>query len=467
MQRQRQGFYPQQMRSLIAALGFLLMAMNGCDAIYFENEKVAQQLHQDSHKEFRVLTLKHPLIYQKGSHGSYSGIDYDLLQDFAQFSGLTLVFLVRPDEASLMESLSRGEGDIVAARLRGENKAIEGFLVGPAYEETQISLFCRQNLKVAHIKDLEGKSVGLLEKDTDSQMEDRLHFLAPKMSLQKIVNSNAHQLLKLTSKGSLDCAFAEDLEGSYFLRAFPDLSKVTSVTDRYSLNWILRPGQADLQNSMEQWFQQASRQDQILRIQDRYRTFLTSLDIHDIKRFKRSLQQTLPEYEYSFKEAARFYKIDWRLLGAIAFQESQWQPSARSYTGVRGLMQLTEDTASLAGLTDRSDPTESIWGGAFYFKYLWGRIPNNIHPSDHLALTLAAYNMGYGHLIDAQKLVTSKGRNPYSWRDIKSVLPFLSDPDYADGLEHGPARGFETLDFVERVRGFHNIWTYLVTSSGH
>ena len=463
MQRQRQGFYPQQMRSLIAALGFLLMAMNGCDAIYFENEKAAQQLHQDSHKELRVLTLKHPLIYKKGSDGKYFGIDYDLLQDFAKFSGYTLVFLDRPDEASLMESLSRGEGDIVAARLRGENKAIEGLLVGPAYEETRISLFCRQNLKVSNIKDLEKKSVGLLEKDTDLLMENRLRLLAPRMNLQKIINSNAHQILKMTAQGNFDCAFAEDLEGSYFIRAFPQLVKVTSATDRYSLNWILRAGQGDLQNSMEQWFQQASRQDQILRIQDRYRTFLTSLNNLDIRRFNRSLQKTLPEYENSFKEAARFYKIDWRLVGAIAYQESQWESSARSYTGVRGLMQLTEDTAKLAGLIDRSDPTESIWGGAFYFKYLWERLPKNIHASDRLALTLAAYNMGYGHLLDAQKLVLQKGRNPYSWRDIKSVLPLLSDPDYADRLEYGPARGFETLNFVERVRGYHNIWPYLET----
>ena len=347
MPRQRQGFYPQQMRTLIAALGFLLIAMNGCDAIYFDHEKPLQALDQEPQKDLRVLTLKHPLIYQKEAGRNFSGIDYDLLQDFAQFSNFHLVFIVRPDEASLMESLSRGEGDIVAARMRGENKVIDGFLVGPAYEETQLSLFCRAQLKVAHIRDLEKKSVALLEKDNDLLIENRLKLLAPNIKLQKIVNSETHQVLKLTSKGFFDCAFAEDLEGNYFLRAFPNLVKVSSVTDRYSLNWILRPGQSELQNSMEQWFQQASRRDQILRIQDRYRTFLETLDVHDIRRFGHRLQDTLPEYEHSFKEAAHFYKMDWRLLGAIAFQESHWQSSARSYTGVRGLMQLNRLTRSL------------------------------------------------------------------------------------------------------------------------
>ena len=86
-------------------------------------------------------------------------------------------------------------------------------------------------------------------------------------------------------------------------------------------------------------------------------------------------------------------------------------------------------------------------------------MPTNIHSSDRLSLTLAAYNMGYGHLLDAQKLVLEKGRNPYSWRDLKAVLPLLADPNYADLLEYGPARGFETLEFVERVRAYHNLWT--------
>ena len=84
MPRQRQGFYPQQMRTLIAALGFLLIAMNGCDAIYFDHEKSLQALDQEPQKDLRVLTLKHPLIYQKETGRNFSGIDYDLLQDFAR-----------------------------------------------------------------------------------------------------------------------------------------------------------------------------------------------------------------------------------------------------------------------------------------------------------------------------------------------------------------------------------------------
>ena len=438
-----------------------MLTINGCDAVYFQTAQDLQALHQNSNKTLRVLTLRNPLIYQKRSDGRTSGIDHDLIEDFGKFSGYHIEFIVRPDEPALMDSLAKGEGDLIAARMPGEKKAAEGFLVGPSYEETELSLFCQDHLKISNIKDLENKSVGLLEKNSDPLLENRLKLLADHVNLQKIVNSSVQQVLKMTSKGLFDCTFAEDFEGSYFLRAYPHLVKISSITNRYTLNWILRAGQNDLQSYMEQWFQSATRQDNILRIQDRYRSFLNALDAPDVARFSRRLDDTLPEYEHSFKEAARFYQMDWRLLGAIAFQESHWDSGARSYTGVRGLMQLTEDTASLAGISDRTDPTESIWGGAYYFKHLWSRLPKNIHPSDRLALTLAAYNMGYGHLLDAQKLVISKGRNPYSWRDLKTVLPMLSDPDYENQLDYGPARGFETRDFVERVLGYHNIWKYL------
>ncbi len=451
------------MRISIVALGFLMTVMNGCDAVYFKSESSGQALQSQSKKVLRVLTLKNPLVYQKNHDGKYSGIDYDLLQNFAEFSGIKFIFSVRPDEASLMASLARGEGDLAVGRLRGEIRTRQGYILGPAYEETHLSLFCRNNLKIFHIKDLHKKSVGLLEKDNDLLIENRLKLLVPEISLQKIVNLNAHQLFKMTAQGILDCAFAEDLEGRFFSRIYPNLVKVRSVINNYSLNWILQPEHSDLQISMDQWFQRATRQDEIMRIHTRYQSFFDALKVHDIKTFIKSIQNKLPEYEYTFKEAGRFYKTDWRLLGAIAFQESHWMPGAQSFTGVRGLMQLTEDTAKMAGIRDRTDPTESIWGGAFYFKYLWNRLPKTVHHNDRLALALAAYNIGYGHLLDAQNLVLEKGRNPYSWRDIKAVLPRLADPDEAKNLKYGLARGFETIDFVERVRGYHNVWKYLDT----
>lgn len=447
-------------RYAVAALGFII-AVNGCEPVYFEAEESRARLHQQSKHELRVLTVNHPLVYQKDKRGKTSGIDHDLLQDFAKKYGFTIKFIEYPNEADLYQALIRNEGDLIAARLRGDDVILKGFISGPAYEETRLSLFCHNKLKVSQISDLSGKTVALLEKDAVSLNETRLKLLAPKMDLQKIVNSNSHQVLKMTSKGQFDCAFSENLEGMYYLRAFTNLEKIMAVSSTYTLNWILRPEHRDLQLLMQRWFQSASRNDDIMRIQDRYRTFIDALSIQDVRRFTHRMRSVLPEYTNSFKAAAREYKLDWKLLGSIAFQESHWEADAVSYTGVRGIMQLTESTAQTAGVDDRTDPHQSIWGGAFYFRYLLDRFPSHIHPKDKVALALTAYNIGYGHLLDAQKLVLKKGRNPYSWRDIKAVLPHLSDPNYFSELDYGPARGYEALEFVERVRGYYTLWNTL------
>ncbi|MNL18002.1 Membrane-bound lytic murein transglycosylase F precursor [compost metagenome] len=144
-------------------------------------------------------------------------------------------------------------------------------------------------------------------------------------------------------------------------------------------------------------------------------------------------------------------------MASVAYQESHWNPDARSFTGVRGLMQLTADTADHVGIEDRTDPLQSIWGGTKYLRYLLNKIPKHINSKDRLALALAAYNVGYAHLRDAQKLAIRMGRNPHSWRHMREILPLLANPEYAAELEYGSARGYETVDFVERVKSFYNL----------
>ena len=103
--------------------------------------------------------------------------------------------------------------------------------------------------------------------------------------------------------------------------------------------------------------------------------------------------------------------MDWRLLAAIGYQESHWDPTASSYTGVRGLMMLTRRTANQLGVTDRLDPWQSIEGGARYLLQLSERLPERIGEPDRTWMALAAYNMGMGHLEDARVLTQRQGGN--------------------------------------------------------
>ena len=138
----------------------------------------------------------------------------------------------------------------------------------------------------------------------------------------------------------------------------------------------------------------------------------------------------------------------------MAYQESHWNPKAKSPTGVRGMMMLTLTTAKEMGVKNRLSPEESIQGGSRYIKKIMKRIPSYISDEDRIWMALAAYNIGWSHLKDARKLAIDLGRNPNRWQDLKTVLPYLSRSKYYRKLEHGYARGYEPVVYVHRIQNY-------------
>ncbi len=444
-------------RALIAGLlGFTTVGMNGCDAMYWNEQESLAQVQAKG--EVIVLTTKSPLIYNKQGQTETFGIDYDLLENFSKYYDVKIKYVVLPDEDSVMRALSNGEGDIAAARLRTQPNSV-GFLSSPGFEETSLSLYCRRKSQVQNIQDLKGKKLLLLNKDNYRGLSERLTQLTNNIQIHILDNTKSSEVLKNLSAGEGDCAIVESLTGDFYARYHSQIEKVSTLTDSYSLSWLLTPDNKDLLRLIQSWYRQAARNDEITRIIDRYKTYLHELDKNDITAFFKKMSSTLPHYREAFKESAAQYKLPWQLVASVAYQESHWDPEARSFTGVRGLMQLTEDTANYLGVEDRTDPHQSIWGGSKYLRYLLNQMPNEINNKERLALALAAYNIGLAHLRDAQKLAEKLGLNPHSWKHLRQVLPLLADPDYASDLEYGPARGHETVEFVDRVKSFYNLMT--------
>lgn len=442
---------------LIGGLGLTAISMNGCDGMYGNDVESLNRVKAKG--EIVVLTTKSPLIYSQLRHDREAfGIDHDLIQAFAERYNIKTRFVVLPNEDAVLQALSKGEGDLAAARLRTPRHS-SGFLTSPAYEETYLSLYCHRKSQVLHIRDLKNKKVSLLSKDNYQGLSERLRQFSPGVQVDVKKDIKTETLIAGVSQRKSDCAIAENFSGDFYSRYHGQIEKVSALTEPYSLSWLLRPDNQDLLRLLRSWYQQAYRDDEIMRTLDRYKTYLVQLDKNDIAQFFKRTQTILPSYKQHFRRAAAEYDLPWQLVASVAYQESHWNPEARSFTGVRGLMQLTSETAEHLGVDDRTDPVQSIQGGSKYIRILLDRMPEDLNSKDRLALALAAYNVGLAHLKDAQKLAEKMGRNPYSWHHLKEVLPLLADPDYADELEYGPARGYETVDFVERVKSFYNLMT--------
>jgi membrane-bound lytic murein transglycosylase F len=195
----------------------------------------------------------------------------------------------------------------------------------------------------------------------------------------------------------------------------------------------------------------------VARLLDRYYGDREEMDYLFSRNFLGHVQTRLPKYVDWFQEAATLHDVDWRLLAAMGYQESKWDPSAVSYTGVRGLMQLTEDTAALIRAGNRLDPRSSIFGGARYLASLIRKVPPRIPEPDRTWFAVAAYNVGFGHVEDARILAQQAGRNPDRWEDVREFLPLLAQERWYTRTQRGYARGWEPVAYVDNVQAYLNI----------
>jgi membrane-bound lytic murein transglycosylase F len=170
--------------------------------------------------------------------------------------------------------------------------------------------------------------------------------------------------------------------------------------------------------------------------------------------FRGHIETRLPRLREPFEAAARETGISWRMLAALAYQESRWRPTAVSPRGAQGVMMLMPVTAKKMGVSDVFAAEENILAGARYLSYMKERIPKRIVDPDRTWLAIAAYNVGIGHLEDARIITQTRKKNPDHWADVRVNLPRLSDPRWHSLVKHGYANGSETVQFVERVTQF-------------
>lgn len=181
----------------------------------------------------------------------------------------------------------------------------------------------------------------------------------------------------------------------------------------------------------------------------------SELNEQDLRYLKKNMRTRLPAYLEAFQKAAEDHNIPWKLLAAVAYQESHWDHSATSFTGVKGIMQITADTARHLGLEDSEDAIASIYAGAKYLKQLYSLSPSDLGETEKWSLALAAYNSGPGHLKSAQALAEDLGVDPWKWESLRMAYGELSNPEVSSRFPYGPARGYETIRHVERSLAFY------------
>ena len=254
--------------------------------------------------------------------------------------------------------------------------------------------------------------------------------------------------------GVADYAVVDASEYAYARHLYPDVQPAFALPEFRPVQWVVRHTDPDLYTAVNRFIESAHESGLLGSLllpplQDRQ-----VLAYEDTRQFHQDIAARLPQYRAWFEEASELTGVDWRLLAAIGYQESKWDPEAQSPMGASGMMMLTSDTADSLGVEDRSDARASILGGARYFQEVRAKIPARIAEPDRTWLAIAAYNVGYGHVEDARRVAQMRGKNPDSWLDVREQLPLLADETWQDRLKHGFARGAEPAQFVDRIQRF-------------
>ncbi|MDO6613110.1 membrane-bound lytic murein transglycosylase MltF [Shewanella sp. 1_MG-2023] len=406
----------------------------------------------------KVGTLYGSQTYLNSDQGE-SGFDYEMAAKFADYLDVPLEMIPYHNRQQLFEALRLKQIDIVAAAITTTKNRREQFLLGPTlYEVNQVLIYKSGNLKPRDFNKLQGDVIVISESAAVDTVI-KLQQTNPNLSWQQVDDKDNEELFSMVASGEVLYTIADSNSLLINQRYLPELREGIVLDEKTEVVWLLPPLDSDrLMSALLSFWHNQKRNGTLEHLNEKYFGHVKRFDYVDTRAFIRAIDNVLPEYQALFEKHAG--NLDWRKLAAAGYQESHWNPKARSPTGVRGMMMLTQPTASSVGVDNRLDAEQSIRGGAIYLQKMIDRLPASIPDSQRIWFALASYNVGLGHVEDARKITQGMGKDPSAWRDVKQVLPLLQQRKYYQHTRYGYARGSEAVHYVDNIRRYYDtlVW---------
>ena len=431
---------------------FVLININGCSK---ESSKLKQI---KSNGILRIALVADPPHYFPNKVKE-RGYDFELVSHYATSIDVELEIIKTNTSNEIIFLLNQGKVDI-------------GILgSSPEFDQKNIENVVTYNNSKWYVIGNRGnrqlpKSIDSIEPNTmivanGSNASFMLHSIGedyPSLLWDELKNTNVRSILeRINENHSKISIISEDIY-AYYQYLFPETKKIFVLPIKYPSRWLVKNNNnLSFLYSINSFFNKYKQNGKLEKIGKTYYEHLSAFDYVDIRYYLKRINKKLPKYKKYFVEAAKNSALDARIIAAVSYQESHWNRKARSPTGVRGMMMLTLDTAKRVGVKNRLNAKQSIFGGAKYLKILYESFSNTIEEPDRLWFTLAAYNIGLGHVEDARTITKSQGDNPNSWIDVEKHIPKLSQKKWYKKTKYGFARGHEPIEFVRRVRRYYDI----------
>ncbi|MFW6251266.1 MAG: membrane-bound lytic murein transglycosylase MltF, partial [Alkalispirochaetaceae bacterium] len=298
--------------------------------------------------------------------GEPAGFEFDLANAFADHLGVELEIVTAP-WSELFSTLKEGEGDVLGASITATEEREEhvAFSEGHMVVRQEVIVHA-SNRRVRDLTDLVGLDVHVR---SGTSYEARLRELQSgglRINLVLHEDIPTEELIRRVAEREIEVTVADTNIALLNRRYYPDVRLAFSISAPQLIAWAVQPEDERLLEEINSFFRLIKENGTYQRIYDRYYDNVEVFDYFDIKVFHRRISTRLPNYVEAIKREADRYGFDWRLIAAMAYQESHYHPVAMSYTGVQGLMQVTMTTAEEMGIDNRLDPEQSIHAGVKY-----------------------------------------------------------------------------------------------------
>lgn len=414
-----------------------------------------EQIHAQG--KLIVASRNGPTTYYEGADG-HTGFEYLLTQEFADFLGVELEIVEIEDLGQMIDAVGQ-QAHIAAAGLTVTEKRQRKVSFSDAYMQvSQQLIYHNDSDRPQSAKDLIGKNILVIGNSSHAERLRELRKEIPELSWEERSDIEMLDLLEMVHNKKIDYAIVDSNAYELNQSLYPKAKIAFDISPEQPIAWAL-PAISDksLHNEVNRFLKSVKHNGKLAELTDIFYGHLGEIGYSGALVFSRRMEKRLPKWQALLQQAADENELDWLLLAALSYQESHWNPKAKSPTGVRGFMMLTLSTAKELGVKSRLNAEQSIMGGARYFKKLLNRMPESIEGQDRIWMALASYNVGYGHVEDARILAQHYGSNPNKWSDVKEFLPLLTKRQYYKFTKHGYARGHEAVTYVQNIRNFYTI----------
>ena len=455
----------EQLRGLIqnvfkwirpVCLGLVVVALTGC--IQTSDDVAQSGFLEDIMEagEIRVITRNNAHCYYFYREQAM-GFEYDLAKAFAKYLGVRLRVQIADKWEGMIPAIMNRSGDFIAASMTITPRRQRQVAFSEGYLEIQQHIIVhRDNTSVRNLEDLNGRTVFVRKGTSYQERLEALQDAGTQVFIYRMADVPTEDLIERVAARDIEITIADSNIAQMNRLYHPQIVIADPITATEALGWAVHPQADQLRERINAFFREIKANGKFQKIYDKYYTDVEHFDYVDLRRYHRRLQTRLPAYRELIMAASDRFGFDWRLIAAQMYQESHFNRKARSHAGAYGLMQLTTSTARSLGVKNIYSARQSIYAGVQHLKNLYDYF-DEIAGADRLYFSLAAYNVGQGHIRDARKLAEKMGLDPNKWASLTQTLPLLRYRKYYKDATYGYCRGTEPIEYIRQIMIYYDI----------